>query len=51
MLVTGDTDPQLLAQASAHGWPLLHKPLAAEQLKAMIDEQFSSELEPLDDPL
>ncbi|MCJ1881467.1 hybrid sensor histidine kinase/response regulator [Pseudomonas nitroreducens] len=51
VLVTGDTDPQLLAQASAHGWPLLHKPLAAEQLKAMIDEQFSSELEPLDDPL
>lgn len=48
VLVTGDTDPQLLAQASAHGWPLLHKPLAADQLKAMIDEQFS-ELEPLDD--
>ncbi|MFV3368996.1 hybrid sensor histidine kinase/response regulator [Pseudomonas sp. NY15435] len=48
VLVTGDTDPQLLAQASAHGWPLLHKPLAAEQLKAMIDEQLS-ELEALDD--
>lgn len=47
MLVTGDTDPRLLAQAAAHGWPLLHKPLAAEQLKAMIDEQLS-ELEPLD---
>lgn len=48
VLVTGDTDPHLLAQAAAHGWPLLHKPLAAEQLKAMIDEQLS-ELEPLDD--
>jgi len=45
MLVTGDTDPRLLAQAAAHGWPLLHKPLAAEQLKALIDEQLS-ELEP-----
>lgn len=45
VLVTGDTDPRLLAQAAAHGWPLLHKPLAAEQLKAMIDEQLS-ELEP-----
>lgn len=35
-LVTGDLDPELMARAQAAGIPLLHKPLKAAQLRALL---------------
>ncbi|TBU95984.1 hybrid sensor histidine kinase/response regulator [Stutzerimonas kirkiae] len=38
LLVTGDTAPERLREAEASGIPLLHKPLAAEQLRQALLE-------------
>ncbi len=38
ILMTGDTDPQRLAEAAARGWPLLHKPVDAAHLRQVITE-------------
>lgn len=37
-IVTGDTSPERLREASASGHRLLHKPLAAEDLQALVDD-------------
>jgi two-component system, sensor histidine kinase len=35
-IITGDTDPKRLDEARAAGFPLLHKPLAAAKLRALL---------------
>ncbi|WP_231949216.1 ATP-binding response regulator [Herminiimonas arsenitoxidans] len=41
ILMTGDTDPQRLAEASARAWPLLHKPVDAAHLRQVIVETIA----------
>jgi signal transduction histidine kinase/CheY-like chemotaxis protein len=36
VLVSGDTDPQRLVEATARGWPLLHKPVAPAALRETL---------------
>jgi two-component system, sensor histidine kinase len=36
VIMTGDTDPKHLSEAKAAGFPLLHKPLAAAKLRALL---------------
>jgi AmiR/NasT family two-component response regulator len=36
IIVTGDTSPDRIREAQASGYPLLHKPLDADQLLAAI---------------
>ena len=36
MLITGDTDPERTAMATASGDPVLHKPVRPAQLRALI---------------
>lgn len=40
-LVTGDLDPGLMSRAQAAGTPLLHKPLKAAQLRALLSHAAS----------
>lgn len=42
ILMTGDTDPQRLAEAAARGWPLLHKPVDAAHLRQVIRETLAA---------
>lgn len=42
ILISGDTDPRRLTEASARGWPLLHKPVDAASLKQTIEELLAS---------
>jgi len=42
LLVSGETDPTLLAQVRARQLPLLRKPVAAEALRAALAEQRAS---------
>lgn len=42
ILMTGDTDPQRLAEATARGWPLLHKPVHAAHLRQVITETLAA---------
>ena len=42
ILMTGDTDPQRLAEAAARGWPLLHKPVNAAHLRQVIIETLAA---------
>ena len=37
-IVTGDTSPERLREARASGHRLLHKPVAAEQLRELIEQ-------------
>ncbi|WP_191623280.1 ATP-binding response regulator [Pandoraea fibrosis] len=41
ILVSGDTDPQRLVEASARDWPLLHKPVDAELLRRSVENALS----------
>ena len=41
IIVTGDTDPQRLREADRAGIPLLHKPVAADELLATVIDKFS----------
>lgn len=43
LLISGDTAPDRLREAAASGLPLLHKPLAAEQLHAAIAAAVTGE--------
>ncbi len=36
LVITGDTSPERLAEVSASGLPIMHKPLLAEELKSVI---------------
>jgi len=36
MLVSGDTDPQRLAEAAARTWPLMHKPVEPAELREAV---------------
>jgi len=38
ILVSGDTDPQRIVQASARGWPLLHKPVNPPLLRRAVEQ-------------
>lgn len=38
ILVSGDTDPQRIVEASARAWPLLHKPVDAQLLRRTIEQ-------------
>ena len=38
ILITGDTDPQRLREAQASGYQLLHKPVKAAELRAVIEK-------------
>ncbi|MCJ9710351.1 hybrid sensor histidine kinase/response regulator, partial [Bordetella hinzii] len=38
LLVSGDTDPGRLAEVAARGWPLLHKPVDPDKLRAAIGQ-------------
>jgi signal transduction histidine kinase len=40
-IITGDTDPKRLDEAKAAGFPLLHKPLAAAKLRALLSNLSS----------
>ncbi|MBF0332529.1 MAG: response regulator [Alphaproteobacteria bacterium] len=41
ILVTGDTGADRLREAAASGLPLLHKPVNAQQLQALIDRAIA----------
>ena len=43
ILITGDTDPQRIRDAQASGYPLLHKPVKAAQLRSAIEKLLSAE--------
>lgn len=43
LLITGDTAPERLVEASAGGIPLLHKPVSAEKLHAAVMEMLAGE--------
>ena len=36
MLISGDTDPQRLAEAAARTWPLMHKPVEPAELREVL---------------
>ena len=38
ILVSGDTDPRRIVEASARGWPLLHKPVDAQLLRRAAEQ-------------
>jgi CheY-like chemotaxis protein len=38
MLITGDTAPERIREASAHGLPLMHKPVGAKQLREAVEK-------------
>jgi CheY-like chemotaxis protein len=42
IIVTGDTSPDRIREVQASGYPLLHKPLDAEQLLAAIQTAAES---------
>ncbi|HXF46404.1 MAG TPA: ATP-binding protein, partial [Burkholderiaceae bacterium] len=46
ILISGDTDPQRLLQAHEAGFPLLHKPLSAQQLQQAITEALGDARNP-----
>lgn len=41
MLISGDTDPSRLIEASARAWPLLHKPVDSVHLRQVIAQLLS----------
>lgn len=41
ILLTGDTAPEILRQTQASGFPLLHKPLPVQDLRAAIISALS----------
>jgi CheY-like chemotaxis protein len=41
VVLTGDTDPDLLAQAHHAGLVLLHKPFKVEALRAVVERQLA----------
>lgn len=43
ILITGDTDPQRIRDAQASGYPLLHKPVKAAQLRSVIEKLLARE--------
>ena len=43
ILITGDTDPQRIRDAQASGYPLLHKPVKAAQLRSAIEKLLTAE--------
>ncbi|MCY1166164.1 Sensor histidine kinase RcsC [compost metagenome] len=45
ILMTGDTDPQRLIEASARAWPLLHKPVDASHLRRVIAQTLAQAAE------
>ncbi|WP_175625258.1 MULTISPECIES: hybrid sensor histidine kinase/response regulator [Oxalobacteraceae] len=40
VLLTGDTDPRRLIEASARAWPLLHKPVDAAHLRRVLAQML-----------
>jgi PAS domain S-box-containing protein len=42
LIVTGDTAPQRLREAKASGFDLLHKPIAAEELRKMLNSLMAA---------
>ncbi len=42
LLITGEMDPQFLAEARSSGWPVLHKPVGPDDLKTIIHECIST---------
>ncbi|MDR3396243.1 MAG: ATP-binding protein, partial [Pandoraea sp.] len=42
ILVSGDTDPRRLVEASARAWPLLHKPVDALLLRRTVEHALSA---------
>ncbi|OIO70518.1 MAG: hypothetical protein COY36_04330 [Zetaproteobacteria bacterium CG_4_10_14_0_2_um_filter_55_20] len=40
LLLTGDTEPSRMQEASAAGFPLLHKPVAAQKLGLFLERHF-----------
>ncbi len=41
MIITGDTAPERLREASSHGYRLLHKPLAPEEFKLAVAQMLN----------
>ena len=41
-IITGDTDPERIREASKSGYTVLHKPLAAAQLRELLDRTTGS---------
>ncbi len=41
ILITGDTAPERLRQAREHGFPLLHKPVRPDRLRAALEDAFA----------
>ncbi|VVE40340.1 Sensor histidine kinase RcsC [Pandoraea morbifera] len=42
ILVSGDTDPQRIVEASVRAWPLLHKPVDAQLLRRTIEQALDA---------
>ncbi|AJP59543.2 hypothetical protein UC34_07915 [Pandoraea vervacti] len=42
ILLSGDTDPQRIVEASARAWPLLHKPVDAQLLRHTVEQALKS---------
>jgi DNA-binding NarL/FixJ family response regulator len=43
LLITGDTDPNLMRGMSEHGIPIQHKPLAPDALLAAIEQVIAGQ--------
>ncbi|WP_174990580.1 ATP-binding response regulator [Pandoraea captiosa] len=43
ILLSGDTDPQRIVEASARAWPLLHKPVDAQLLRHTVEQALKSQ--------
>lgn len=51
ILISGDTDPQRLIEATARAWPLLHKPVDAPSLRRTIEALLARDAPmPIDAP-
>jgi DNA-binding NtrC family response regulator len=42
VIITGDTDPRRIREATQSGYPLLHKPVQAEKLRAVVESELDT---------
>jgi CheY-like chemotaxis protein len=43
VIITGDTDPRRIREATQGGYPLLHKPVQAEKLRAVVESELNTD--------
>ena len=40
IIITGDTDPQRIREATQSGYPLLHKPVQSDRLRRLVESEL-----------